>query len=173
MNVTTACPGTFPAWSFATTTLFPPSAISTVPFRTAFSTHPVAEMSHRTLPAAPLRFASGNDTSNVSPGATKRGASGWITSFGATFRRTDAAPVALSDHATAVTRTSPTNSGSLNSTRAHPPVRRISSCHSASGLNRRVGTGLTRPSMSASPPPPVFTPLARSPSPPMTGSILP
>ena len=42
--------------------------------------------------AAPLRLWIGRVASNVSPGATKRGASGIETSFGVTLRCTDAAP---------------------------------------------------------------------------------
>ena len=121
--------------------------------------------------AAPLRLWIGSVASNLSPGATKRGASGIVTSFGATLRCTDAAPAADALYATAVTRTSPTNSGSLNVVRALPSTTGTRPLHSASGLNRRVGTGLMRPSISAPNPPPVFTPFTRSSPSPMTGRI--
>ena len=112
----------------------------------------------------------GSETSNTSPGATKRGASGIETTFGVTFVCTDAAPDAESLHATTVTRTSPTNSGSCAFHSPFPSAPTASGAlHIASGLKRRVGTGLTRPSISAPAPPPVFTPLARSWSVPRTG----
>ena len=122
---------------------------------------------------SPLRLCIGSVASNTSPGATKRGASGMATSFGVTLRCTDAAPDAVALYATAVTRSSPTNSGSFTTAWALPSSTGTRPGHSASGLNRRVGTGLTLPSISAPAPPPVFTPPTRVSSSPNTGSIRP
>ena len=60
----------------------------------------------------------------------------------------------------------------LISENALPTTSGTDFCHSASGLNLRVGTGLTRPSISAPNPPPVLTPLLRRSS-PSTGRMLP
>ena len=138
---------------------------------TARTAAPFVVIVQANVAASPLRLWIGSVASNLSPGATKRGASGIVTSFGVTLRWTDAAPAADALYATAVTRTSPTNSGSLNVVRALPSTTGTRPLHSASGLNRRVGTGLTRPSISAPNPPPVFTPFTRSSSSPTTGRI--
>ena len=132
---------------------------------------PFVEMHQANVASAPLRLWTGSVASNTSLGATKRGASGIDTSFGVTLRCTDAAPAADALYATAVTRTSPTNSGSLKEARALPSTTGTRPLQSASGLNRRVGTGLTRPSSSAPNPPPVFTPFTRSSSSPTTGRM--
>ena len=92
---------------------------------------------------------SGRVSPNSSPGAAKRGASGSMTSEGQTLHCTDDAPSADAEYATALARTSPTNSGSEKTTSATPSLTSASRFHSASGLNRRVGTGLTLPSISA------------------------
>ena len=107
--------------------------------------------------------------SKESSGAAKRGASGCITSLGVTFCCTDAAPAADDEYATAVTRTSPTNSGRLKTARPTPFVSGTAAFQRASGLKRREGAGLTRPRRSSPKPPPVLTPLILRGSPSQMG----
>ena len=122
-------------------------------------TAPLAITSYVTAPSAPLRFESVTVAKNMSPGAANRGASGCITTFGATFACSAADPVALELYATAVTRTSPTNSPRSNEAKAFPSAsKRQSFFQRLSGLKRRLGVGLMRRKRSPSAPPPVFAP---------------
>ena len=124
----------------------------------AQAAEPSTRSPNEAVPSFPLRLESVIVALNVSPGAAKRGASACITRFGATFACTAPAPVARVLYATAVTRTSPTNSGSVNFTSARPSFSGTFSFQVLSGLNRRFGTGLMRLNRSSSAPPPIFTP---------------
>ena len=90
-------PGKELATTGTTTVLDAPSASFTEPAPVvpgAQAAAPSTRSSYVAVPSFPLRLESVIVASNVSPGATKRGASACITRLGVTFACTAPAPVA-------------------------------------------------------------------------------
>ena len=110
-------------------------------------------MAYANSASAPLWLWSVSVKAAVSPQARKRGASGFMTSLGATLTLAEAEPLAVAVQATAVTRTSPANSGRSNVQTPSSPTTPVKAAARLRGLKRREATGLTRPMSPPSPEP--------------------